>query len=209
MEMSTVVDRIDQIKPALKERFPVPVPLYVTLVGGLAVTAAYAPSLIKFWPFSAAEFVQRVIPLFLISAFIERALEVFVTTWRGPEAAIRDHQIKVLRKEVEQGKADKEDLGKLLGEKARCKCKMQRMAFAGSVALGIMISSVGVRALGLFVDPNAFSALSPTQRASFNMVDVLLTGAMLGGGSDALHKFITVFTNFMDRSAKQAKGDTE
>jgi hypothetical protein len=205
--MSTVIDRIDQVKPAWKERFHIP--LCLTIFGGLAITALYAPGLIKFWPFSASEFLQRIAPLFLISAFIERALEVFVSAWRGPDAAIRDHKIKALRKEVEQGKADREDLARLREEKERCKSRMQRAAFAGSVALGIIISVVGVRALGLFVDPTAFSALSEVQRASFNMVDVLLTGAMLGGGSDALHKIVTVFTNFMDRTAKQAKGETE
>ena len=86
---------------------------------------------------------------------------------------------------------------------------MQRLAFASSVALGMLISAVGVRALGLFVDPSAFHTLSKMQQTSFNMVDVLLTGAVLGGGSDALHKFVTVFTNFMERTAKQAKGDTD
>src|SRR5439155_17652567 len=144
--------------------------------------AAYAPGLIKFWPFSPAELVQRIAPLFLISLFIERALEVFVTAWRGPEAAIRDHKIKILRKEIEQGKPDiHEDLAKACEEKERCKSRTQRLAFAGSVALGMIISSVGVRALGLFVEPAAFSSLSQMQQASFNMVDVLLTGAMLGG----------------------------
>jgi len=205
--MSTVLERADQIKPAWKERFQVP--LYLTILGGLAATAVYAPGLIRFWPFSAAEFVQRMVPLFLISLFIERALEVFVTTWRGPEAAIRDHKIKALRKGVEQGTSTPEDLAKACEDRERCKSKVQRVAFAGSVALGIIISSVGVRALGLFVDPTAFGTLSEMQRAAFNMVDVLLTGAMLGGGSDALHKFVSVFTNFMERTAKQAKGDTQ
>ncbi len=203
--MSTVVDHIDQIKPAWKERFQVP--LYLTIAGGFVATSVYTQGLIKFWPFSASEFVQRMTALVLISAFIERALEVFVTAWRGPDVAIRDHQIKVLRKEVEERKDVKEDLAKLLEEKERYKSRMQRIAFAGSVALGLIISAVGVRALGLFVDPTAFSALSKTQRASFNMVDVLLTGAVLGGGSDALHKFVIVFTNFMDSTAKRAKGD--
>jgi hypothetical protein len=35
----------------------------------------------------------------------------------------------------------------------------------------------------------------------------VLTGALLGGGSDALHKLITVFTNFMETSSKKAKGE--
>jgi hypothetical protein len=188
--MSTV-EQTGHVKPGWKERAQLPV--YFAFIGGLAATAVNAPGLIRFWPFSAAEFVQLVTPLFMISLFIERTLEVFVTSWRGPEAAIRERKINALRKQV----------------KDRCKARMQRIAFAGSVAMGMIISAVGVRALGLFIDPAAFSALSEMQQASFNVVDVLLTGAMLGGGSDALHKFVTIFTNFMERTAKLAKGNGE
>jgi hypothetical protein len=206
--MSTVTEGIGQFKPAGSK--PVQILMYVTLVGALAGTAFYAPGLIRFWPFSAAEFVPRFFPLFLISLFIERAIEVFVSAWRGPEAAIRDRQMKELRKAIKEGKGELiSELARLSAEKEYCRSRMQRIAFASSVGLGILISSVGVRALGLFVDPVSFGALSPKQQASFNMVDVLLTGATLGGGSDALHKFVSVFTNFMERTAKQAKGDAD
>jgi hypothetical protein len=204
--MSTATQRIERLKPAWKERFQIP--LYLAILGGLAVTAIYAPAVIRFWPFSAADFLQRITPLFLISLFIERSIEVFVTAWRGPDAAIRNHKIKALRKAVSEGKAEmEEDLARTYAEKEHCRSRMQRMAFAASVALGMVISAVGIRALGMFVDASAFGALSKMQQTSFNLVDVLLTGAVLGGGSDAIHKFVTVFTNFMDSSARRAKGD--
>jgi hypothetical protein len=206
--MSTTTQRIEQLKPAWKDRFQVP--LYVAALGGVGVTAVYAPEVIRFWPFSAAEFLQRITPLFLISLFIERSIEVFLTAWRGPDAAIRSHKLKALRKAVAQGKTElEEDLVKACVEHERCRSRMQRMAFAASVALGMVISAVGVRALGMFVDASAFGSLSKMQQTSFNIVDVLLTGAVLGGGSDALHKFVTVFTNFMERTARQVKGDVE
>jgi hypothetical protein len=208
--MSTVTQEITAIKPDWSRRFEIS--LYLTVVGALLVTAFYAPGLISFWPFSVMEIVHRIAPLFLISLFIERGLEVFVTAWRGPDAAIRDHRIRQLRKAIRDGNADAEaeiELARICTAKEQYRSRMRRVAFAGSVALGVIVSAVGVRALGLFVDPGAFSRLSPEQQASFNTVDVLLTGAMLGGGSDALHKFVTVFTNFMERTAKQAKGDHE
>jgi hypothetical protein len=208
--MSTVTQEIIAIKPDWSRRFEIS--LYLTVVGALLVTALYAPGVIRFWPFSVMEIVHRIAPLFLIALFIERCLEVFVTAWRGPDAAIRDHRIRQLRKTIRDRNADAEaeiELARVCAEKEQCRSRLRRVAFAGSVALGVIVSAVGVRALGLFVDPAAFSGLSAEQQASFNMVDVLLTGAMLGGGSDALHKFVTVFTNFMERTAKQAKGDHE
>ncbi len=60
-----------------------------------------------------ATILDRFFPLFLISLFIERAIEVFVSAWRGTEAAIRDRQIKELRKAIKEGK------GELISELAR------------------------------------------------------------------------------------------
>ena len=37
------------------------------------------------------------------------------------------------------------------------------------------------------------------------VADVLLTGAVVGGGSDGMHKLVQVFTNFMDSTAELAK----
>jgi hypothetical protein len=206
--MSTVIEEVGRLKSASNKRFQIPI--YLTLAGALLVTAFYAPGLIRFWPFPVGEFIPRIAPFFLISLFIERAIEVFVTAWRGPEPAIRNRKIKEMRKSLKDGKSELEhELTRIYAEREQCRSKMQRIAFASSVALGVIISSVGVRALGLFVDPASFQELSEKQQATFNMVDVLLTGAMLGGGSDAIHKFVSVFTNFMDRTAKQVKGDTD
>ena len=60
--------------------------------------------------------------------------------------------------------------------------------------------------LELFVDPAIFESLPEVQRKLFRTADVLLTGAVLGGGSDALHQLVSVFTNFMESAAERAKG---
>ncbi len=43
------------------------------------------------------------------------------------------------------------------------------------------------------------------QERAFMAMDVLLTGMLLGGGADGLHKLVSIFTNFMDSTAQQAK----
>ena len=63
---------------------------------------------------------------------------------------------------------------------------------------------MGVRALEWFVDPAVFEDLGTAQQNAFTAVDVILTVTVLGGGSEALHKMVTVFTNFMDR--KEGEG---
>src|SRR5262249_57150759 len=95
--MSTVTHEIDAIKPDWSRRFEIS--LYLIVGGALLVTAFYAPGLIRFWPFSVTEIVHRIAPLFLISLFIARGLEVFVTAWRGPDAAAAIELAKVCAKE--------------------------------------------------------------------------------------------------------------
>ena len=50
------------------------------------------------------------------------------------------------------------------------------------------------------------SRAASVQRKLFRTADVLLTGAVLGRGSDALHQLVSVFTNFMESAAERAKG---
>ena len=73
-------------------------------------------------------------------------------------------------------------------------------------AIGVIVAALGIRVLELFVDPAIFESLPEVQRKLFRTADVLLTGAVLGGGSDALHQLVSVFTNFMESAAERAKG---
>ena len=170
----------------------------ILIVGSVILVAWFNPSLVTFWPFTAGEFVQLLTPLFLVALFIERALEVFLTAWRAEGSA-------KLQKEAESAGTANEDVAGSEIRVVSYKAVTQRMAFLGGVTLGVIVSAVGVRGLGLFVDPAVFDALPQAQQTIFNMADVILTGAALGGGADGLHKLVSVFTSFMDSSAKLAK----
>lgn len=148
---------------------------------GLVVTLA--PALVRFRQFTLADLVQLVTPLLAIALVIERVLEVFLTSWRAPEVATLE--------------------GAALDE---YRARTTRFAFLSGAAIGVVIAGLGVRVLGSFVDPAVFDALSGLQQRLFSTVDVLLTGALLGGGADGLHKLVRVFTTFMDSTAELAKG---
>jgi hypothetical protein len=165
--------------------------------------------------------VQLLTPLFLVSLFIERALEVFVTSWRGEESDKIDIAVATAKRQLPQqpvaarppvqppapGVVDpEEDLMARQLDLARWKAGTRRIAFVGGVIVGILVSALGVRALQLFVDPAAFANLSLAQQRLFAMGDVLLTGAAIGGGADGMHKLVSVFTNFMDAAARRAQG---
>ena len=82
----------------------------------------------------------------------------------------------------------------------------RRIAFFVGTTLGVIVAALGIRVLELFVDPAIFVTLSDVQQRLFRTTDVLLTGAVLGGGSDALHQLVLVFTNFFESAAGKAKG---
>jgi hypothetical protein len=165
----------------------------------VVLTYAFVPGLIRFWPFTAAEFLQLVAPLLLVSLIIERTLEVFVTAWRGGEAARIELRVRLKKtKDAEARGVEEQEL-------TTYKSQTQRIAFLAGCTLGVVVSALGIRALELFVDPAVFNSLSSVQRGLFNAVDVVLTGALIGGGSDGLHKLVSVFTDFLDKTRAKLK----
>lgn len=135
---------------------------------------------------SPGDLVQRLTPLFVIALFVERAIEVFVSPWRQNEEAL----IKA---------AQGSELGCLLRQDLEAyKAGTKRIAFAAGVAMGIVVSAVGVRAFGLFVHPDQIAALTGLHARLFTTVDVVITGLAIGGGAEGIHKVVKVFTSFFD-----------
>jgi hypothetical protein len=145
---------------------PAAVLVLLVVIAAIVLVAVSHPGLIRFWPFSAGEFVQLLTPLFLVSLFIERALEVFVTSWRGEESDKIDIAIATAKRQLPPAQPAAPNV----------------------------------------VDPAAFANLSLAQQRLFVVGDVLLTGAAIGGGADGMHKLVSVFTNFMDATARRARG---
>jgi hypothetical protein len=185
--------------PSVERR--VLVTLGLVVVGSVALVALLNPRLVRFWPFALPDFVQLVTPLFLVALFIERVIEVFVTSWRAQAARKLEQQAAF----VGSAKSAADPPTAAQVKVTEYKSRTQRIAFFAGTAIGVMLAALGVRMLGLFVDPAAFKALPLAQQRLFNTADVLLTGAVLGGGADVLHQLVLVFTNFMESSAKWAK----
>jgi hypothetical protein len=164
--------------------------------------------LVQFWTFTVQDVARLLTPLVLTALFIERALEVLLTPWRGKEADQLAGKMEEAKKLVEQGNAQfQQNLSQARVDLVAYKAETRQVAFLSALALGIVVSALGIRGLEPFFEPNAFGKLPPAQHSLLRGVDVLLTGALLGGGADGLHKLVSVFTNYMDTSAKKIKGE--
>ena len=189
----------------------------IILVAGAVVSSNPAP----FKAFQPAEILQILAGILMIALFMERALEVFITTWRGPDAAqleltLKKSKEKILKLEQTSKARDEKSQGKLEAERAllekarvnraKYKSQTQRLALWTSLIFGLLISAIGFRALQTIVEPTAWSAITGNQKMTFNLVDILITGGLIAGGSDGIHKVMQVYSTFMDTSNEKRKG---
>lgn len=133
-------------------------------------------NLVRFSFFTIGESVQQITVLFWVTLVVERTVEVFISGWHKRAPA------------------------------RRAKGKTRRRAFFLSVVLGAIVAIMGVRALGLFVDPGEFADLREGQRYLFHALDMILTVGLIAGGSDGLHQLTSLFTTFLKRAKKNVKG---
>jgi hypothetical protein len=175
--------------------------------------------------------------LLIVSLFVERVIEVFVSVWSDREtdeheqnrdywqsrqAQLKDEVATLLlesngtpppspeRKatidsllkakrdaiEVANGNADAESKALIPFE-----ARTRRISSWIGLAVGILVSAVGFRflnqivSLGSIYDPG--NHLISQQYGWFVVADVLLTGAVLAGGSKAIHQIFSVYDAFM------------
>lgn len=183
---------------------------YVVLVASIALVAGLYwlnPAVIHFQPYSPAVFTQQLTPLVLAALFIERSLEVFITVWRGEKAAVLERSVQKASDLLDSDSAKVGAVRAASDALSQYRFETQQIALPIALVLGILISALGVRGLGNFADLDKLTD-RPTQRYLFNAADVLLTGALMGGGSDFMHKIITTFTDLMDATSQKAKAPT-
>ena len=178
--------------------------LFLTILVLVLVVVLTKPDFLNFGAYDVGDLLQMLAPLVLISLFIERILEVLLSAWRGPEAA----RLKLDLKQ-EQDKTDAGETTAFHSKEQRFlayRSETQKIASASAVALGVVISAVGIHALEMLVDADSFYQLSGFQLAAFQTVDIIVTGAVIGGGAEALHKIIAASAAFMDSAKRRAEG---
>jgi len=170
-----------------------------------------------FNPITSDAFWKYIASLFVISLFLERAVEVFITTWRGIQQGELENRAAAARElaDAARGHApngaradDRPDTlleAALAAEAAsrRYKADTQRKAFLACLAGGVLISAVGVRVLYPLLSWDL--EYTGTQKLLFNVIDIALTGGLLGGGSDGIHKLMGIYADFSDKTRAQLK----
>lgn len=160
--------------------------------------------------FTAGSVAQVLGMLLFIALLMERAVEVFVIAWRDADAAALHADLEELQKELlvvkssnAAGKAKQvAKLGHSIADcekkKINYKLDTQRKVLLASMTMGLLISAIGFRSLATLVD---IRGLNEFQEKAFALIDIILTGGLIAGGSEGIHKITQVYTTFMATTA--------
>ena len=141
-------------------------------------------------------------PLVLISAFVERAVEVVISAWREPVA--RELQAEMDTLVSQYGDVNAPAVQNATRRARDYKSDTLQIAFMISFTLSLLVAMSGVRAIGQFLqDPDA---LVGVRRQVLNVVDVLVSALMLAGGAEGFHRIVTTFNSYMDATKEKLSG---
>ena len=158
--------------------------------------------------------------IFVTTLFMERAQEVILTAWRAQgsdslalaiarlERAIYRHK-NYKNADCQAMDAMHDELEELRMEKLNYRSHTQLMALRLGLLFGVLISLGGVRTLGVLIgDVGTLTSLSIFQQSIFNGVDVILTGGVIAGGSDGIHKLTALYRRFMENKTGKQQRET-
>ena len=121
----------------------------------------------------------------------------------GMDAATKQAIAERIKKYEGELEAAETAAEKLQGEMVGYRASTRRLASWISLTIGVATASVGFRVLDNLVDIDALAANPHHQRFQYNcfvVMDALLTGAVLAGGSKAVHEVFNLYETIMQSS---------
>ena len=164
---------------------------------------------------SVSDLAGKLAPLAVAAAVIERAVEILISPWRDGEANKLSRTVDAVKAAAAKPPSD-DDAKKLKDASDKLddyRSQTQQYAFAVSLALSVLASMAGVRALGAFFDTTSKTLppgfLTSPQYYFFTVVDMALSAALLAGGADGIHSVMNAITTFFDSSATKTENSAK
>ena len=182
--------------------------VWIITIGVIILNIIALPKYVPFWAFTAKEVLLLLFYLFVVAVFIERAVEVFIHVWRDAGEQEKLTGIKILRLPQEkrpralttEDKTVPETIAEAVQAHEEYSAETGKRAMPLTFVLGLLISVVGIRAVQPLVDPAFFSrTLTVTQQTLFTVMYVLVTGALLGGGSKGIHQIMELIIKVAEK----------
>lgn len=142
--------------------------------------------------------------LVVLALMVERAQEVVMTVWRAAGSETQRLAIERLKQKLQAAGAPAGEQGVELARQL-AEAEQNLLAYRAhtrvlalylGLLLGVLISGAGFRLLqGLVL----FDVLPNWQGRLYNGLDILLTGAVIAGGSDGVHKLAECYQVVLGR----------
>ncbi|PIE41446.1 MAG: hypothetical protein CSA49_03400 [Gammaproteobacteria bacterium] len=151
--------------------------------------------------------------IFVVTLFVERVQEVMLTNWRAAGADALELDILVLERKLSRlagvSQQSQEDLyaklERLRLQRLNYRSRTRVLALRMGLVFGIAVSLAGVRTLEFLVPSSTVLAFGLAQQILFHSVDVILTGGVIAGGSDGIHKMAELYRVFVETKSKKEK----
>jgi len=175
------------------------------------LAAILIPSALGFGDLDISGLVILLFYLFFISLVIERSIEAILNAWRRRGKQTRKELLKQIKKRIEVEKDDqaKKDL-RQQEEKSSQNLSVytsvnRTLALLMGLAMGIAVSALGFRILQPLVDPVSLQSTTSIHHKFFGGVDTLITGALIGGGSNGVHRILDAVLSYADKISTKNK----
>ncbi|MBB3166975.1 hypothetical protein [Simiduia aestuariiviva] len=135
----------------------------------------------------------------LVCLFLERAIEVFLSALRGGGADRLDQQLRAFDALVNPDESARTQHRMLQQARSDYRSHSRLIAQQMGLCMGLLVALVGLRILEQLV----LDVPAGWQGRLFSAVDILLTGSVLAGGSDAVNKLTKAYGQLMASMAKK------
>ena len=98
-----------------------------------------------------------------------------------------------------------ERLSKEATERGNYRSTTRKIALWVALFMGLIVSALGFRALASLVGQETLNLLPSGQKQAVHIVDLILTGGLIAGGSDGIHKIAEVLRSNMEASTRRAE----
>jgi hypothetical protein len=148
---------------------------------------------------------MQIMALFVVSLFLERAVDVFLTVTRNEKSEHLRHSIRQVKSAHKEKMGDntaisRETIDPLENELHAHRSQTRSIALWTSFIVGLLVALVGVRTLQPIFCPDGKFPLLGNQIKWFQAMDIFITGGLLAGGSEGFHEIIKLYRSFMEKA---------
>lgn len=189
--------------------------LFISIAAAVLHYCYLPPLALRNLSFQEGELFDLIMSLSVMAVFMERAVEAVLVPVRTPERQRLEQDLALLRAELAEQQDDTARQALALAAKDKehqleaYRLNTARYAYWLSYGLGMAVSLVGIRALSGLIDPDTLAFLAGPQKTLFSLVDVVITGGVIAGGSAAVDKMGRRISKLLNLTSATASTLTE